>query len=435
MVQESVAPARPANVPAAMQLQARNPEVMAEVERLLAGRTRNIRLNGTLRRLFDERFWPQTAKIIRAWMMWVIVLDLLTLGLNAILLPNTIFFSMLAPALILLPAALINILVWRKPRPPWLRDASLIGGMCLILLSVALVGVNAGGEFYERHLNIMLFVAISAIIIFAVPLAWTVTIAALALGLYLVFQLQNPNLKIESAAAATLFFASGIAATIVARRTMTILAQKTFLLELRDRSRVSELADANARLELLARTDALTGIANRRWMAETLDRLWSKGSKRQGSMAMLMCDIDDFKNLNDCLGHAEGDRCLVKVAGIIQSSVRRNCDHVARYGGEEFLVVLPEMNEQEAIVMADRIRESVEAASLANPKSRVSPYVTLSIGVTVQSSGDVNISPEQLQDQADRALYLAKQSGRNRVVLHKPDMPAVTKAIETPSSR
>lgn len=290
--------------------------------------------------------------------------------------------------------------------------------MLLILLSVALVGTSAGGEFYERHLNIMLFVAITAIIIFAIPLSLTITIAGIALGLYLVFQLHNPYLKVASIVDATLFFATGIIATIAARRTMTILAQKTFLLELRDRRRVSQLAEANARLEQLARTDPLTGIANRRWMMETLERLWSRSTEFGGGAAMLMCDIDDFKNLNDRLGHAEGDRCLIKVAGIIQSNMRRERDHVARYGGEEFLVVLPEMEEQEALGVAERIRESIEAAALPNPSIRASNCITLSIGVAVQAPGD-SILPEQLQRRADAALYRAKQNGRNRVELHK----------------
>ena len=396
-----------------------DPAITAEVERLLARRTRDIRLKGEIKRLFRARVWSQTAKIIRAWMIWVAFLDVLTLALNMLMLPRAIALSMLLPGAIIPPVVIVVVLVWRKPQAPWLQGASLIAGMFLILLSVALVGVSAGGEFHERHLNIMLFVATTAIIIFGIPLAWTMTIAASALGLYLVFQLQNPDLEIGSAMAATLFFASGIFATVAARRIVTILAQKTFLFELRDRRRVAELAEANDRLELLARTDPLTGIANRRWMTETLDHLW-RGRKCPGGAAMLMCDIDHFKKLNDRLGHAEGDRCLVKVASIVQDNVRRDRDHVARYGGEEFLVLLPGVNEQEAIVVAERIRESVEAASLPNPASRVSRQVTISIGVAVQAA-DEAISPEQLQRQADAALYLAKQTGRNRVLLHRPE--------------
>ncbi len=290
--------------------------------------------------------------------------------------------------------------------------------MFFILLSVALVGVNAGGEFYERHLNIMLFVAVSAIIIFAIPMAATGIIAAMALGLYLFFQIRNPAMAMGSSEAATLFFTAGIVATMVSRRTITILAQKAFLLELRDKSRVAELADANARLELLARTDSLTGIANRRWMMEMLNRLWNADVAGMAGVAVLMCDIDHFKALNDSLGHGEGDRCLVKVVGIIQSNLRGSHDHVARYGGEEFLVVLPDITEEEAIEVATQIRESVETASLPNPASGVSPCVTVSIGVSHVESIQM-ATPEQIQSQADKALYRAKESGRNRVVLHQ----------------
>lgn len=138
-------------------------------------------------------------------MVWVALLDVLTLALNMVMLPRATALSMLLPGAIIPPVAVAVVLIWRKPRAPWLQGASLIAGFFLILLSVALVGVSAGGEFYERHLNIMLFVAITAIIIFGVPLAWTVTIAALALGLYLVFQLHNPGIEFGSAVAATLF--------------------------------------------------------------------------------------------------------------------------------------------------------------------------------------------------------------------------------------
>lgn len=399
-----------------------DPAIAAEVDRLLARRTRDIRLKGEIKRLFRARVWSQTAKIIRAWMIWVALLDVLTLALNMLMLPRGIALSMLLPGAIIPPVVMAIVLVWRKPQASWLQGAWLIAGMFLILLSVALVGVSAGGEFYERHLNIMLFVAITAIIIFGIPLSWTVTIAAEALGLYLIFQLQNPAIEFGSAVAATLFFASGIFATVAARRIMTILAQKTFLFELRDRRRVAELAEANDRLELLASTDPLTGIANRRWMTETLDHLWGGGRQCFDGAAMLMCDIDDFKKLNDHLGHAEGDRCLVEVASIIKENVRRDRDHVARYGGEEFLVLLPGVDEGEAISVAERIRKSVEAAAFPNPASRVSRRVTLSIGVAVQTA-DEAIPPEQLQRQADAALYLAKQSGRNRVLLHRPESP------------
>ncbi|MGO7368521.1 GGDEF domain-containing protein [Rhizobium ruizarguesonis] len=420
--ERTTAPIKSVRASSRKPLQRLSPAIVEQVECLLGGRTRDIRLHGELARLFRERSWPRTAKIISAWMVWVIVLDVLTLGLNAILLPTETVMSMLWPASILAPAALVAAIAFLRPHALWVQGVFLLSAVFFILLSVALVGVNTGGEFYERHLTIMLFVAVTAIIIFPIPLGWAMAIGAAALGIYLVFQLRNPDIEAGSALAGTLFFASGVAATVVARRTATIFAQKTFLLELRDRSRLAELTDANSQLELLARTDPLTGVANRRSMMETLHHFWDEDLKRTSGAAMLMCDVDDFKRLNDNLGHAEGDRCLVKVAGIIQSSMRDERDQVARYGGEEFLVFLPGSDEQEARVVAERIRSRVEAASLPNPTSRVGPWVTVSIGIAILMQNSELVSAEHMQRQADAALYLAKKTGRNCVVVHAPEV-------------
>lgn len=389
---------------------------MIEVDRLLAGRTRDIRLNAELSGLFRLRSWPQTSKIIRAWMIWVVVLDLVTLVIHAILLPREVVFAMLKPASILPPAALATAVVFLEPRTRWIEATAVRLGVFVILMSVALVGVEAGGEYYERHLTIMLFVAVSAIIIFPVPLEWTISVAVAALGLFFGLQLQNPGVSNASVLAGALFFASGVVAIVVARRTANLLAHKTFLLELRDRARLADLIDANSRLELLARTDPLTGIANRRWMMETLNRIGISDPAREEGIAILMCDVDHFKQLNDSLGHAEGDRCLVKVAGIIQSSLQDDRNQVARYGGEEFLVLLRDTNKDAALNVAERIRSRVEAASLPNPRSTVAPCVTVSIGLAVLEKGVHNPSPNILQQRADEALYEAKNTGRNRVV-------------------
>jgi len=127
-----------------------------------------------------------------------------------------------------------------------------------------------------------------------------------------------------------------------------------------------------------------------------------------------------FKQLNDSLGHSEGDRCLVKVAGIIQSSLRDERDQVARYGGEEFLVLLRDANEEDGVSVAERIRRRVEAASLPNPRSNVGAYVTVSIGLAIWEHGSEARSSEALQRQADEALYEAKKRGRNQVALYAP---------------
>lgn len=399
---------------ARLDLYVRDPAIMAETDRLLSGRIRDVRLTGELARAFRDRSWRQTAKIIRSWMIWVLVLDVLILTLNLFLLPPAIAFAMLAPGILLLPAAAGVYLAWRRRLSDAVQEGALAAGMFVILLSISLTGVAGGGEWYERYLNVMMFTAVAGITIFNVRMRVTLAIAGMALGLYLVFQLNNPLVEVRSTISAFFFLATGVTATVVARRTMNIVASRTFLFELRDKASLRELADANQRLERLSKIDPLTGVANRRWMAELLDRLWTDGTE---GLALLMCDIDEFKKLNDSLGHAAGDRCLAEVAGIIATSIRQT-DYLARYGGEEFLVVLPGATEIEALATAERIRGNVVSAALPNPESRVLPVVTISIGVAVLSPGDSR-TPEQIQSQADAALYTAKRSGRNRVALYR----------------
>ena len=142
-----------------------------------------------------------------------------------------------------------------------------------------------------------------------------------------------------------------------------------------------------------------------------------------------MCDVDEFKKLNDELGHAAGDDCLVEVARIISSRIRRAVDQVARYGGEEFLVLLPKVTEAEAREIAERIREGVAAAALPNPGSRVLPVVTISVGIAFRPLITRDLTPDQLQSQADAALYAAKRNGRNRVEVYREDVSPAQAAV------
>lgn len=389
--------------------------VQEEVDRLLSGRTRDIRLSSELQARFRERSFKQTSKIIRAWMIWVIVLDVLAMIVNLLLLPREPAVAMLGPALLMPPAALAVYLAWARKLPFAALDAVLTLGMLAILLSVALMSYVAGDELQERYLSVMLFVAVTAIIIFNVPQSVTYAISGAGLALYLVFQLAHPALGTASAFAAFLFFASGVTATVVARQTMTILAHRTFLLELRDARRVAELASANAKLEQLSRTDPLTGLSNRRHSDDVLAMLFDRDRPSTSSLALLMCDIDCFKALNDRLGHLEGDKALAAVARTITRSVRPK-DHVARFGGEEFLVVLVDVNAQEAQSIAQDIRLGVEALKLANPGSSAGPVLTISIGVAAEVDHP-GCTASELHRAADAALYHAKSQGRNRVAL------------------
>lgn len=399
----------------------RDPSFMLETERLLAGRTRDIRLDGKFAEAFRKRTWRQTAKTIRSWMTWVIFLDFLTVCLNFLLLPRELAMAMLSPGALMVPGALLVAVIWRRPRSEFVLGTALIVGMMVILLSVALMGMVAGSVLLERYLHVMLFVGVTGVIIFSIPFIQTIAIASMALTIYLAFQLGVAASDIWTTLSGFFFFASGIGATVMARRTMNLLAHKSFLLELRDRRHMTELAKKNRQLERISKTDGLTGAANRHYMRERLEAL----SKQHGQVALLMCDIDDFKRLNDHLGHLEGDRCLVEVARIIMDCIRSDADCVARYGGEEFLVLLADADEEAGVNAAERVRKAVAAARLPNPGSRAASSVTISIGVAAGPTLAAGHALMDLQLKADRALYSAKRAGRNRVRLwHGTEEPS-----------
>ena len=390
--------------------------VMDEAERLLSGRTRDIRLGRHTTEAFRLRTWASTASVIRSWMIWVALLDVLMLAISALLLPPGTAAAVAPPTALMLPFAFGAAYLWRSPQSRTAADWSLMLAISGILLSVCLMGVAVGDLLLERYLNIMLFVATTAIVIFSVPFPQTLAIAGIALAFYLLFQIGFAGSDTGTAISGFMFFASGLGATVVARRTMNILAHKSFLLELRDRKRLAELARTNLRLDRLSKTDGLTGAANRHFLQERSRDLWASGCP----VAILMCDIDEFKALNDHLGHLEGDRCLTEVAQIVTECTRPGTDCVARFGGEEFLVLMPGANEAEAVAVAERIRRAVGVANLPNPRSRTKPTVTVSVGVALRPSKGPALSYDEVQKRADAALYAAKRCGRNRVRVWNP---------------
>jgi len=173
------------------------------------------------------------------------------------------------------------------------------------------------------------------------------------------------------------------------------------------------------RLERLSTSDGLTGVANRRCFDQTLQREWTRLQRTKDHLSLIMCDVDFFKLYNDAYGHQGGDDCLKSVAQALQDNARRGGDCVARYGGEEFAVIMPATEEKNAVYVADKIRQAVEKMAMAHSKSSVAPHVTLSLGVATVVPDDPE-TPESLIKRADEALYRAKSSGRNRVVLWEP---------------
>ena len=180
-----------------------------------------------------------------------------------------------------------------------------------------------------------------------------------------------------------------------------------------------QLAASHRELEVQARTDVLTGIANRRRFDEALDEEWRRGMRDNTSLSLLMIDVDRFKLFNDHFGHAAGDTCLASVAAAIASCVHRPGDLVARYGGEELSVILPNTSASGALEIAETIRATVQNLQIAHESNSPVGVVTVSIGVATRllqpTSGKDGGGALGLTAVADAALYQSKNTGRNKV--------------------
>ena len=188
--------------------------------------------------------------------------------------------------------------------------------------------------------------------------------------------------------------------------------ERTREAELRASENALQFKDDLVKLQKMADTDYLTGLMNRRaFLAVAEDTVEFCRRYRRG-MATLMIDIDHFKKINDVHGHAAGDDAIKRIAEIINQSIR-STDKAARFGGEEFVVLLREIDQETALRLAERIRDSIERATITHGKTSFA--ATVSIGVAINADGDRDV--QDMIERADQGLYIAKKSGRNRTML------------------
>lgn len=175
-----------------------------------------------------------------------------------------------------------------------------------------------------------------------------------------------------------------------------------------------QLDEANRKLTQLATIDDLTQLANRRILSERLQQEWRRMAREKSNLSLILGDVDYFKAYNDTYGHLQGDQCLAHVARVISQCVKRPADLAARYGGEEFATLLPNTPLVGAVHVAETIRHTVKALAIPHQQSANCDHITISLGVA-SIVPNIQMEAELLIQSADKALYQAKDEGRDRV--------------------
>jgi diguanylate cyclase (GGDEF)-like protein len=188
---------------------------------------------------------------------------------------------------------------------------------------------------------------------------------------------------------------------------------RTTLIQLKHIATEEDLRQQSDALAAMAHTDSLTGLANRRVLDQALEQEWCRPGMARHTVALLMIDIDYFKQLNDTAGHPAGDACLRRIGAALRAASGRDGDVLVRYGGEEFALLMPDSSLHAGLLVAERLRASVQALAIEN---EASPHgvVTVSVGVASAMGGEQ--TPDALVARADAALYEAKRRGRNQAV-------------------
>ncbi|GJE43986.1 GGDEF domain-containing protein [Methylobacterium soli] len=389
--------------------------LLAELDAVLACRIRDIKLTGRLREIYRAASWRQRSRTIRSWLIWVSVFSVCTCVLDFLQDPK-MFWTSITMRAVFIPAIYgVLIWVWSRPRSGFLEGITLPLAIAVMMLVAQSLGSAGGGPIHERYLTGGLFATSTAIVVFPMRFGWCFAATILDLGLYLGFSLTNPMVETRVPLTLTMFFTFVIGCLVPARQVMNLVLEHAFLLSLRNRLQAEELAAVNAQLAILADTDGLTGLANRRAVGSRLTADWTAQAAVKGAVGIVLIDVDHFKRFNDSLGHAAGDACLIAVAEAIRTTLPEGA-LAGRYGGEEFIAIVPDARPRSLVTLAERLRGAIADLRMPHPGLGEGRHVSVSIGVAIAPAEGPSSCTDALVQIADSALYDAKAAGRNRVV-------------------
>jgi len=315
-------------------------------------------------------------------------------------------------------------LILPRLRRQWLETLVYAIPILAMMLCTEALGELGSARVADRYMMAAVIVVAALIVTQPLPFRSAIWLGGAATLLFpLVLWLIPGPISLSANLDMPAFNAGVMAVAILMAHRAELSRRLGFLSALRNELTTRDLNALNAELLRLSSTDTLTGLANRRQFEAELQRHWA--DRRRAPLAVALVDVDHFKSFNDSAGHAAGDACLCRVAEAIAGAMRQGLDQAARFGGEEFTVLLPGVTEDELATLGERLRRAVLDLALPHPGQMHCP-VTISIGLSWRSAGSRAGSPDTLLREADRALYVAKNTGRNRVVLAERPRLAAT---------
>lgn len=325
---------------------------------------------------------------------------------------------------IVLPVLLLALLYMFRPGPrPHTQEvlaiSTMIGALGIVAMTVIIPAWTRNTYFAGLIIAVMfVYTFLRMRFIWATLSSWLVVLV------YELASIELGSIDTINLVADNFFYLSANFVGMAACYSMEYDARRKFMLvrELHsERSRITQanvqLESLNEMLDQLAHHDDLTGLPNRRSFFAHLDEEWNRHRRFRAPMSLVLIDVDYFKRYNDTYGHHAGDDCLRQLARLLMAFANRAGDQAARIGGEEFVLFLAGTDLDEACELGKKLRRKVEKMNLPHAGSLVAEHVTISAGVATTVPGE-ELDAEELLKQADKALYEAKEAGRNQVVCH-----------------
>ena len=372
-------------------------------------------------RPLEDRF-EQATRLERSHRLWleglvaIVVLNCCLLA-DYLAVRDVMLAAIIRQTALVTPLALaVNWLMRRNP-PYRLREGSVAVGLTLIcFINLYAEGSRTAATAGFGLMSVLITVAfVNVVMRLRIPYAAASTAIMLAGGIWFALNAHSfsSSEKVIGASMLTL----GVMITLTAGHSLERQERLGYLLLLR-----SELQGVE--LNRISNLDPLTALPNRRAFEERFDALWNEAAGARTPLSAIVIDLDHFKLLNDVYGHLYGDEVLRRIAGLLPQALRTQEDLVARFGGEEFVILLPDLGAEHALLVAERVRSLVEMVGTPIPEQAAGPHstwTTVSCGVS-SCLPDSSDSREKLLWSADRALYLAKANGRNRVEFQDCDL-------------